>query len=249
MIGHAELKTVTEEQLDLLAPHEPDAHFVIRESARAKHMAINVGAHGVVEVVVPRHTRPKIVQAFVEQHRQWIDRALSELEKDRPPIIRSMPDVIELKAVNRHWAVRYSAKRFREADSTVHVPAVHEDRPQCRHHLQKWLKNKAREFLIPDLKVLAEEAGFEFKRVQVRGQRTRWGSYSSSGTLCINYCLLFLQPELVTHLMMHELCHTQEMSHSHRFWRLLARYQPDFRDLERRLDRAWVEVPGWVGLH
>ncbi|MDH3645998.1 MAG: M48 family metallopeptidase [Gammaproteobacteria bacterium] len=240
---------MTEEQLDLLAPHQPDEHFVIRESARAKHMAINVGAHGVVEVVVPRHTRPKIVQEFVAQHRQWIDRALSELEKDRPPIKRAMPDVIELAAIDRRWTVQYGSKRLQEIGGTVHVPAIHEDRPQCRQHLQQWLKNTAREHLVPRLNGLAEETGFHYKKVQVRGQRTRWGSYSSSGTLSLNYCLLFLQPELVKHLMMHELCHTREMSHSRRFWRLLGEYQPDFRSLERRLDGAWIDVPGWVGLH
>ncbi|MDH3589641.1 MAG: M48 family metallopeptidase [Gammaproteobacteria bacterium] len=240
---------MAEAQLDLLAPHEPDSHFVIRPSPRARHMAIHVGADGVVEVVVPRHTRPGAVEKFVTQHRQWIDRALGELEKDHPPIDRSMPDVIELPALAASWSVQYASRRLREAGGTLQVPAVHEDRPACRQYLQRWLKGKARRCLVPKLQQLAEDRDLPFKRVQVRGQRTRWGSYSSSGTISINYCLLFLAPELVQHLMLHELCHTVEMNHSRRFWRLLAQHQTAFLSLERRLDKAWIDVPGWVGLH
>ncbi|NNF67326.1 MAG: M48 family metallopeptidase [Gammaproteobacteria bacterium] len=240
---------MTGNQLDLLAPHEPDEVFLIRESKRARQMAINIGPHGVVEVVVPRNTQPKVVQAFVIQHQSWIDRALMALEKDRPEICRSMPDRIELASIDRHWDVQYGGKRLREKDGRVFVPAVHEDRPACRRHLQQWLKTTAKVHLVPQLQQLADEHGFSYKRVQVRGQKTRWGSYSSSGTLSLNFCLLFLAPELVRHLMFHELCHTQEMSHSHRFWRLLETYQPAYRELERRLDRGWMDVPGWVGLH
>ena len=81
---------MAEAQLDLLAPHAPDSRFIIRESPRAHHMAIHVNVDGVVEVVVPRHTRPGEVQQFVTQHRQWIDRALGEIERSVPPVQRSM---------------------------------------------------------------------------------------------------------------------------------------------------------------
>ncbi|MBT8136094.1 MAG: M48 family metallopeptidase [Gammaproteobacteria bacterium] len=239
---------MAEAQLDLLAPHAPDSRFIIRESPRAHHMAIHVNVDGVVEVVVPRHTRPGEVQQFVSQHRQWIDRALGEVEKNVSPAMRSMPDSIELPALGACWRVEYAHKRLHERDDVIEVPAVHEDRPACRQHLRRWLQTKARQELVPQLERIAAEHGFEFKRVQVRGQKTRWGSYSSSGTISINYCLLFLEPELVKHLMFHELCHTRHLNHSRRFWRLLAKHQPNFLALERRLDQARTSVPGWLAL-
>lgn len=240
---------MTGNQLDLLTPHEPDSYFVIRRSTRARHMAISISGHGAVEVIVPRRARPAEVEQFVRQHRQWINRALAQLQTDRPPIDRSMPTAITLAALDSHWTVVYDSKRLTERDGVVSVPSAQNDRPRCRRHLQQWLKRKAGEELVPKLHALADGHGFRFKRVQVRGQRTRWGSYSSSGTLSINYCLLFLEPVLVEHLMLHELCHTLEMSHSRRFWQLLGMHQPAWRQRERELDGAWVDVPAWVGLH
>jgi predicted metal-dependent hydrolase len=67
----------------------------------------------------------------------------------------------------------------------------------------------------------------------VRGQKTCWGSHSSTGTISINYCLLFLEPALVRYLMVHELCHARHMNHSRRFWRAVGLHEPDYERLDR----------------
>ena len=85
--------------------------------------------------------------------------------------------------------------------------------------------------------------------MHVRGQKTCWGSHSSSGTISINYCLLFLEPALVRYLMIHELCHARHMNHSRRFWAHVARFEPDYRKLDRKLSSSWKEIPSWVGIY
>ncbi|RMF95853.1 MAG: M48 family peptidase, partial [Gammaproteobacteria bacterium] len=74
----------------------------------------------------------------------------------------------------------------------------------------------------------------------------RWGSYSSTGTLSLNYLLLFLEPELVRCVMLHELCHSRYMSHGPRFHALLRRLEPDCAALDERINSAWQGVPRWA---
>ncbi len=93
---------------------------------------------------------------------------------------------------------------------------------------------------------LADELNYPVARVSIRCQRTRWGSCSTRGTVSLNCSLVFLRPEVVRYLFVHELAHTKHMNHSANFWRLVERLEPDYRRLDRELLAGWRTVPGWV---
>ncbi|MDP2989307.1 MAG: M48 family metallopeptidase, partial [Kiritimatiellota bacterium] len=58
--------------------------------------------------------------------------------------------------------------------------------------------------------------------------------------------LLFLDPALVRYVMIHELCHTKEMNHAPRFWRLVQSECPDFHALKKTIRQAWNTLPAWA---
>jgi predicted metal-dependent hydrolase len=115
--------------------------------------------------------------------------------------------------------------------------------------LKRWLANVAKRELAPRLRAEAALTGTAFRRLRVAGQKTCWGSHSSTGTISLNYCVLFLRPELVRYLMVHELCHARHMNHSRRFWALVRRFEPDYRRLDRELSDSWRSIPTWVGIY
>jgi predicted metal-dependent hydrolase len=86
-----------------------------------------------------------------------------------------------------------------------------------------------------------------FCSVQVRRQRTRWGSCSAKGAISLNLCLLFQSPAVLRYLLCHELAHTEHMNHSARFWRRVEQCEPQYRALDAELLRTgWNRVPQWV---
>jgi predicted metal-dependent hydrolase len=234
------------------APSTPLDGFRVRESARAKRMSIHVSPHVGVEVVVPRATSAARVARFVEEHRGWIERTRRSLaDTPCPAFDLALPERIELAAIDGAWDVVLEAAPTRgvqvhEQPGQLRVRGPVHDEDACRRGLQSWLAGKGRTYLVPWLTRLASHYGFTWRRVQIRGQKTRWGSCSSRGTISLNYSLLFLSPPLVRYLMLHELTHTRVMAHDERFWSLLTAMEPRARSLDGQMNDAWREIPGWA---
>jgi predicted metal-dependent hydrolase len=236
---------------------EPDngSGFSVRENSRARRLSIKVFPRGRVEVVVPKRTRPDVVQAFVREHHDWINEARASFATLHPPEPFRLPDVVELPAIGQRFRIRYErpsagkSVRYRCHANTVVLSGCTGEDKQCVAALRRWLAAIARQAFEPRLNALATATGNPCKRMHIRGQRTCWGSHSSSGTISINYCLLFLDPAILRYLMIHELCHGRHMNHSGRFWKLVGQFEPDYKRLDRALSNGWSNVPVWVGIN
>jgi len=236
---------------------EPDfmSGFSVRESGRAKRLSIRVFPRGRVEVVVPKRTRPAEVREFVESHRDWIRTAREQFAAQYPPEPFALPRRVHLDGIGDEFAVIYEPQagaktvRYRGDTNSVVLFGKTADEKLCVAALKRWLIGTARKDYLPRLRSLASVTGNTFKKMHVRGQRTCWGSHSSNGTISLNYCLMFLHPEHLRYVMIHELCHAKYMNHSQRFWRHVGQFEPDFKRLDKDLNTSWKKIPTWVGIY
>lgn len=96
-------------------------------------------------------------------------------------------------------------------------------------------KEKARTLVQERLAHFNRRYGFTWSKVAIRNQRSRWGSCSRRGNLNFNYKLALLPPRLADYIIVHELCHLNELNHSPKFWALVARTLPEHRKLRKEL--------------
>jgi predicted metal-dependent hydrolase len=223
----------------------------VRRSARARRLALKVFPHGVVEVVAPLRAGEGSIRAFLRSHAGWIAKARGHFRALHGDAGFAPPQEIVLPAIGERWTVAYASgpKRLR-AEMIAgggHLRVSGPDDAQLRRQqLRAWLMARGRETLAPWLASVSAEVGLPYRGVTVRRQRSRWGSCSARHTISLNCALLFLEPDLVRHLFLHELAHTRHLDHSRTFWRLVARLDPDYETAEKRLRAAWSEVPAWV---
>jgi predicted metal-dependent hydrolase len=228
-----------------------DEAYVVRRSRRARRLSLRVFPHGVVEVVAPVRAGDRCIGQFVREHASWIARARAQLQTAQGPAGFDPPREIALPAVGERWEVEYLPGRQRlhcepaagGGRILLHGP---EDPDGRRAGLRGWLMGRARSGLLPWLERVSLETGLGYADARVRRQRSRWGSCSARRTISLNCALLFLEPELVRQLFIHELAHTRHLDHSRDFWRLVASLEPGYEALERRLREAWRSVPAWV---
>lgn len=236
---------------------EPDfeSGFSIRESRRARRLSIKVYPRGRVEVVVPRRTSARAVREFVDAHRDWIRDTRAAFAAEHPPEPFALPTSVHLPGIERAFCVRYergaggSSVRYRIVGNTIVLSGNTDSEAQCVAALKRWLTALGKREYLPRLRALSDETGNPFRKMHVRGQKTCWGSHSSTGTISLNYCLMFLEPKLLRYVMIHELCHARHMNHSARFWRLVGSFEREYRRLDKALNTSWKRIPTWVGIY
>lgn len=221
-------------------PDWPPPHS-IRRHPRARYARLRISAERGLEVLLPDGLPDSLARRLIEQRRDWVIRQLERLPS--VPVEPSLPTTIELPAVGESVSISYGdgGSRWRQQAGQLSIPE--RDPKGC---LRDWLKQRAKDALPARLQVLAELNGYRFERTRIGLQRSRWGSYSSRGTVSLNAALLLLQPRLTDHVLLHELCHSEHMHHGPAFYRRLAETDPDHRAHAQALRLAWQQLPGWL---
>ena len=231
-----------------------DPEYIIRESPRAKYVRFKVSVSDGLIVVIPKGFDRRRVPKLLEQKREWIARSLNEIETRRAalPPTDHRPEAVELPAIGRTWGLEWNETEdgkvsIAEIDpSRLRLSGSINDPAAWRPALRRWLLERGREHLIPWAEDMASALGVQVRCVSIRCQKTRWGSYSTNGTISLNAQLLFLPDRLVRFILLHELCHAVHPNHSSSFWDLVRTHEPDADCLRRQLRDGWRYVPAWL---
>ena len=231
--------------------------YTIRVSRRARKVSLVVSSAAGLQVVIPTGFDPGRVPEVVRQKQAWIQRALRRLSAHpsrgaSAPEPITLPREVTLLAADAKWQVIYrpgapgSVTLTETTGRRLVLKGGTQNVKLCRAALKWWLSRHAHKVLGAWLTELSSQVNLPFARISIRGQRTRWGSCSSRGSISLNYKLLFLPRPLVRYVLLHELCHGRQPNHSAAFWALLADMEPDYRRLRNELRAAGQVVPAWA---
>ena len=230
--------------------------YSVRTSRRAKRVILQVTEFGLLQIVLPRGVRRSLIPDVLREHREWIDFATNRAREwalSPPRIDRLLPPAeIRFPAIGEIWTVLVKNERNNrpiiEQLQPFNLRLVGDLRDPLDWSglLRSWLAARGKEILIPWLSQVSDRTGLGFRTARVRVQRTRWGSCSVNRHISINARLLMVEPRIAEYVLIHELCHTKEMNHSPRFWKLVERHEPDYRRLDRALTIAARQMPWWA---
>lgn len=126
------------------------------------------------------------------------------------------------------WLVQTLARLHQPDDSELRLPAL----PQFEEG-----RDRALILVRKRLTHFNQTYGFSFHRISIKRTKTLWGSCSQNGNLSFHYRIISLPPALADYLIVHELCHLGEFSHSPKFWSLVGQTIPDYPSRRRELKR------------
>lgn len=235
--------------LDL--PNGQQYPYQVVHSKRAKYIRIKLSRQGDLSVTLPVFSKVSLAHEFIRSKSIWVEKNLLKTTVQTTNIL---PQTLNLRLLAQSWSVEY--REFQASTKTI--LRLEEQAGQMlvlyggtRHLndfklvakiINNWCKKKAQDIFSTMLQELAESHGFHYQRLRIRAQKTRWGSCSSQKSISLNCKLLFMPEDVVKYVMIHELCHTLEMNHSSRFWRLVEECDPHYRSHKQQLKSLGKEI-------
>lgn len=226
---------------------EYDLHYAPR-----KTLAITVEPSLRVRVVAPPEARPEDVAAKVRQRAPWILRQQRELERYLPP---PAPRLYISGETHRYLGRQYRLKVIPgEAESVkltrgwLHI-STHRtsDSERVRQLLDGWYLTQAKRVFPERLQAMLprfRSVGVtEVPPLVIKPLEAQWGSCTDTGTITLNIRLIQALKPHIDYVIVHELCHLVEHNHSPRFYRLLDRTLPEWRERRQALNDTSAALP------
>lgn len=100
------------------------------------------------------------------------------------------------------------------------------------------------QYFLPEIshrihEINAKHFGFDINNIRLKYNKSNWGSRSAKNNINISTRLLFAPKDVQDYVFVHELAHFIEMNHSSRFWDIVKKVIPDYKEKEK-----WLKIHG-----
>jgi predicted metal-dependent hydrolase len=223
--------------------------YSLKRSSIARLLRISIQPQRGLSVTVPSRYPLKDIPEFLQSKSSWILKHLatsktgpvvSEAKKTRG--IRTVPYLGQkLKVVRGINANNHDSPITVVQDRLlVNLPSV--TGSVVKVEIARWLIDQSVKVIGSKVKIFCERMGLKCRRVTIRNQKTRWGSCSQLRNLSFNWRIIMAPETVLDYVVIHELCHLKEMSHSKSFWALVAGYCPQWHEHRRWLNAHATEL-------
>jgi len=222
--------------------------YILKRSLRARRVRLEIRPQTGLSVIVPRFYNIGQLPRLLESKERWISSNLERLshlqslsaEKE----LRSGDTIpylgrdLELVKRENHDGVGSITLE----ENTLAVSPILFKNGILNLALEHWYRTEAAKLIKERADILSSQMGIKYKRIVIRGQKTRWGSCSRKKSLSFNWKLIMAPEPVLDYVIIHELTHLQEMNHSKRFWELVTQYCPKWREHKKWLKQHEVDL-------
>lgn len=188
---------------------------------------------GKLVIVSRKELSPRRYQHIIKTNEDWI---LKALNKTKATVTLWQKDSIQI--AGQDYQLEFAEHHDFEVDQT-RFKILMQQTEGAKEALLKWLRRAAKQVLRNRIEHLAAHHGFNYNRLTIRDQATRWGSCSSKKNINLSWRLVLAPTKVADYVIIHELAHTVHMNHSKDFWNEVSRSMPDYKTY-----RSWLKRNG-----
>ena len=223
---------------------------VTRKDIKNVHLSV-YPPDGRVTLVAPSATRLDVARAYAISKLSWINEQKKKLRDQA----REAPRHFIERESHYLWGRRHlmsvvlrDTKPFVSLDHKRMTLTVRpgSDQAKRRQVIHDWQKSLLHEVVPPLIKKWERKLKVKVARYFLQRMKTKWGSCNHrAGHIRLNTELVKKPKDLLEYVIVHEMAHLLEPTHSDRFIAILEKHYPTWREARAELNELPLTAEVW----
>jgi hypothetical protein len=111
-----------------------------------------------------------------------------------------------------------------------------------KSNLVAFYKKTLSDYLQTQTPQFAREMNLAYKGLKITSAKKRLGSCNTRQNLCFSYRNALLPSWVIDYIIVHELAHLREMNHSPRFWKIVEKHFPDYKQAKKWIKDNYKQI-------
>jgi predicted metal-dependent hydrolase len=217
-----------------------------------KHVHLSVHPpQGRVTLVAPRKTRLDVARAYAVSRLAWIRNQQTKLREQA----RETPRMFVERESHYLWGRRYLLTVV-ERDGKPSVTYDHRritlavrpgsDRAKREAVMNQWQRSLLHEIVPSLIRKWEPKLGVSVEAYFLQRMKTKWGSCNhKAGHIRLNTELVKKPKDLIEYVVVHEMVHLVEPTHSERFVTFISKHLPTWREARAELNELPLGAEVW----
>ncbi len=215
-----------------MTEHKIDVRVTLSDR---KSMKMTVKADGSVLVEAPKAMSKKQITAIIDQKKSWILSKVTQ-RKSSGTLYNKFTGVQaeKMSYLGRECRLRLeqteSKKPWVKLKNGELIVYTNDRSPDVVVNLvEEWYRQKTKEEVEFWIKCYQPQFEQTPNRIVIKEQKKRWGSCSNKHNLNFNWRLSMMPTWVISYIVLHELCHFEELNHSTQFWQMVEKRMPEYK--------------------
>ena len=214
--------------------------YTLKQGNSKQYLTLKFLSEDELEIILPKKHIVDI-EALLKKKASLIQRKHSEYmqasrQKDKIMLFGKFYNT-EINKRSTKYSISLEDNKLR-----VNLPKSVKAKDAEYEYLKKWIKRQLLKILNGYLGIYQRKMHAPVNKVYIKNQKTRWASHTPKHNLNFNITLAALPENIIEYIVIHELAHTIEPKHNKKFWYIVERFCPDYKERKQELTRHLLPI-------
>ena len=224
--------------------------YSLKYTNRQKTIDLQIDLHDGLSVYAPKQLSINEVEQNLHKKSKWIIKNIDKISEIK--INLSQKEFLageKFLLRGRNYKLKIKRKENTKPNLTFYkgtfIATMPENIPDEDYQLilkplfLKFYHQKAEEIVKERIKKYEKYFDTIPGKIRIKELKNKWGTCTGKNNISINWRLVFANTSIIDYVVVHEMCHLKNKSHSKKFWKDIEKILPSYRE-----SKEWLRTNG-----